>query len=371
MRNLLDIDYKPFLDRLAYVPGGVSVTVKTYACNEIQLRLGRARQTTYRKDSKVAAPAMRAKRDSALVFNAISQTCMETGEIKGETRRRRFTSHAKHFIREAGAVLEQTYGKDIYFITLTLPGSSVNAVEAFAAYDKHLRNAFLQNFRKLFGKVIRDKRRSLDYVCVSELQKRGAIHFHIALGLPSLRFAKLVKRLYRQWWLKLLEKYSKKSGADLFKRGDGTSVPRTTRHLHLDCSRVRKSVAGYLAKYLSKSQTKSASGAINDPSRYWSVSSALRERAITARRSETFRETSWQEAKETIENSAQVLREQGVEWREMRNPYNGDFLGFVAYPSKQLVGWYYEWARELCRASVRIQLPNAARVHVSEWLYEG
>jgi hypothetical protein len=286
-------------------------------------------------------------RDGTLVFSRISQTNVVTGEVEGVTRQRKFGARARHKVREAGAVLERDYGKRIWFLTLTLPGSTVRAIEAYAKYDKEIKNAYLQNFRKLWRRLFPGSPCSLDYLCVSELQKRGAIHLHLAIGWCSDRFAKMVQRCYRGWWHKILLKYSEISAVDLFERDSGGSWKDNPNRLRVECQQVRKRVGSYLAKYLSKSASKLDLAAINSPSRWWNISSSLSKKVLGARVQVSRLYLARDEAWHALEKISHVLRSAGLEPRQMINPFCNQFLGYVFFVDEDKKAWFWEWAQLL------------------------
>lgn len=342
--------------RKPFVSGVVSV--KTFATNEVQVRLCGNVMSWNKKDSNAAALLSQARSRERLVLCRKSQTNPETGEVIDLPRVRKFNRSARHFIREAGAVLEQRYDREVLFITLTLPGSTPEAIRAFALYDGKIKNAFLQNIRKVHARVCDSDSTPIDYVCVSELQDRGAIHFHIAVGITNKRFGRLVTRLVRSWWFKLLEKYSKKSGTDLFGRAIGGTWAGERSVLRVQCSKVYKSVKCYLAKYLSKARSKSGDGEWDDPSRWWSVSTSLRSRVFKERKVETFQEEGWQAAKEALEKAAAIVAAAGYECNPMYNPWTKEPIGVILFPPDNMKEHIYDWFKLLLRRSHSLPSPT-------------
>jgi hypothetical protein len=336
---------------------GASVVVKTFATNEIQIRLAGGQGSIAKKPVWLQSPAKRVRGDDALDLCEISQTDLETGEIYGKSRNRLFTTYGRHTLREAGAELETWYGKRVYFITLTLPGDTPQAIEALAKFDKEIRNAFLQTIRTVFKRVCTSPRQTLDYVLVSELQERGAIHLHFAVGLPNERFAKIVKVRYRHWWHQLLEIYSEKSGADLFTDMDGKSWRGLPNRFLVDCSLVHKSIRNYLSKYLSKNASKFAQGTVNSPSRWWSISCALRKKVEAKRLKSASRKATWKEAQEAVEKASEVLRQNGVEVKPMFCRWTGLPLGVIFFPPEEKKMWFYEWCKLLVSTKLSVEVP--------------
>lgn len=339
--------YSPFLRLARSVPPGGQVLVKTFACNEVQVRIQHGIAALLRNDIHKETRHSAKRGKGSLVLCRKSQTFPETGEVVELPRERTFTRHARHMLRECGAVLEQRYSKQVAVITLTLPGSTKEAVREFATYDKQIKNAFLQNVRKLFAQMFPCGKHRLDYCLVSELQERGAIHFHLAIGLPSEHFGRALSILYRRWWSKLIRWYSRVSGVNLaYSVKDGDLRFKVSRWF-LECARVKKSVANYLAKYVSKAKSKQMLPEIDCPSRWWQVSRSMRASALGARSVETLQVESWERARTIVENVARVLLDNGVKFERMVNKFTGEPLGIVFFPEKEVQWWHYEWCRML------------------------
>lgn len=250
------------------------------------------------------------------------------------------------------------FGKNVHFITLTLPGSTREAIESLAQYDKDIKNAFLQNIRKLHAKTCNVTKEPLHYVCISELQRRGAIHFHLAVGWSNKRFARLLQRCCRSWWIKLLGVYSDKTGVDWFLNPEKGSWRGNSRVVRVQCKKVRKSVRGYMAKYLSKARSKGEGEDFDDPSRWWSVSIATRKVVLKHRQSHDFSFRTWDDARQAVEKAAFVLKKEGYDVRPMYNPGTKEPIGVVVMVCDDLKGLVFEWFVQLLIRIDSIQIPD-------------
>ena len=335
------------------LPFGGLVTVKTSATNEIQVRVANNIASLHRRDMHKAATGRRKPGAGSLVLCAISQTDLETGEIVGTPRSRRFTTQARHKIREGGAILHKDHALRIYFLTLTLPGQNIAAIEKLAELDGEIKNAYLQNFRKLWSKLFPGRPFQADYCVVSELQDNGTIHFHIAIAWHNERFRKLIKRCYRYWWWKLMQHYSIKTGTNMLLCPDGYSLWSKPGEMLVECEQVEKSVEGYLSKYLSKCVSKEQQHRVNTPSRWWSISSSLRKKLMKERLGESFVRETFDDALEQVESVASLAKEEGLEVLPMVNKFTGIPLGFVVFCSQEKKGWHFEWFKELVRHAVK------------------
>jgi hypothetical protein len=202
----------------------------------------------------------------------------EKGEGKvgyGAVGKSNFSKYARRKILHAGAVLDSDYQpSDCLFLTLTLPGSTPEALTAIAAWSGYL----IHRLKAWVNKFLPGR----EEIWVWERQKRGALHLHWSFVCLSKEVEERIRRGLKGEWIRLLESVSDRSGVDLFRksqeythRGKGVAV--------VQVERVRKSVAGYLAKYLSKESFR-ASGfgdggsILVAPSRWYGISKALHKK---------------------------------------------------------------------------------------------
>lgn len=219
-----------------------------------------------------------------------------------------FTRNAKQKILEAGAVVDKHVGKHgSYELTLTIPGSGAVVYDVVARWSGYIVNRMLQVVRRLEAKGY-----PIHWFFVWEHQKRGALHQHWCIAIkdePML--TDYVCRLLKAKWFELLAELSDKTGVDLFRRkgfsGSWRDKPEVWQS---SVNPVRKSVAAYFSKYMSKNlETSSYNKARKQyrdsrrgtpeagvegarllslcPSRYWGCSSSVR--ALTKQYSVTTR----------------------------------------------------------------------------------
>lgn len=219
----------------------------------------------------------------------------------------KLSTNAKHKIIENCTVMDRLYGDNQYLITLTVPGNTQEIKKAIADYSPYIDNSLYQ--------VIRDLRKrqgyEIDYVGVWEHHKSGKLHKHIVIGSNDLdnQQLRIVSKAIGDQWERILDnmgtgKYIKRgnySGClpviDMYQRS-ADDIKKTYSNIsswkdHKDTlreienkdggkvfvniQRVRKSVARYLAKYLSKSQGKlSKKDQVFNPVRWWQSSQNLK-----------------------------------------------------------------------------------------------
>lgn len=194
----------------------------------------------------------------------------------------RFTRNARHRLLEGGAITEEKRrgGATGVFVTFTLPGSHRPAYDVFARCSGYVANLLCQ--------CIRDHQWAEDYFWVYERQKRGALHLHLFIGLkPGVEWDCYKQPLYNVWYA-ALDRISVEGGVDLFRHSDGDYCT-VSQYWRYDYQVVRKSIAGYLSKYVSKD----AQGGFSEepqehdarvfPRRWWYMSRGL-TRQINERR---------------------------------------------------------------------------------------
>lgn len=194
------------------------------------------------------------------------------GTCRRGTRRR---------VQRLGGVIDELHedlGLERVFITLTCPGSSRRAVEAFSAWTGYILNG-LNDW--LYRKQVRAFGVQEFYrLHVWELQKRGAEHVHyVCLLSPSVE--EKVKKELREWYLRVLGRVSRLSGVDIFEREDGRgSWKDRPEVLQIKVERVVQSVSAYLSKYLNKTMHPrgrfSSMKSIARPARLWGASRCLK-----------------------------------------------------------------------------------------------
>lgn len=192
-----------------------------------------------------------------------------------------FTRRGREAVREAGGALEKSgyLPETFVFATLTLPGGSDKACEAFARLTRENLNHLKQ--------WLRDQGL---YLTINswEWQKRGALHLHLIVVVPDqLQRQRLIETI-QQKWFDILDKAERKYGVNLYEKKDGTSWHRHSKAVTEHCckiiqceSRPGSSPVAYLSKYLSKSTVPHKITQFNCkkyyPSSWWSISKEVRK----------------------------------------------------------------------------------------------
>jgi hypothetical protein len=178
--------------------------------------------------------------------------------------------NARRSLLRAGGALEKSAPTDeVLFLTGTLPGSTEDAFRAIAAYSGYIVNS-------LKAWVSTYARQKLDFY-VWEYQKRGALHLHYAVHIPDGNSRRYIIDSFHAWWVECLHRVSELGKCDLFRKNAAYSHISDTSKVRAVAEVCRKSVARYLAKYLSKSVApKRGVARAFTPSRWWGVSRPLK-----------------------------------------------------------------------------------------------
>lgn len=220
----------------------------------------------------------------------------------GETAPRKFTSKQARLLREGGAVLEYLGRKNTRFVTLTLPGSTFEALDALERHNAEAANAFNQYLRRHLGTG------TALYEYCWEYQQRGALHLHYAIYVPENLEHKFSQEAIRKVWRQILINISRKSGVDLFAIAGGGTWRFVPYFPRVDVQACRKSVGAYLAKYTSKKAREKANSKQSGPAKWSNVSRALRELAAQRRQTVSVVVASKEEARALISAAAKQLR---------------------------------------------------------------
>ena len=152
-------------------------------------------------------------------------------------------------ISDTVAAIEKEYGKEnTRFVTLTLPASTPEAFETFARWSAWIVDILNKRLTRFLGA---DHAR----VWIWEYQKRGALHSHLYIG-KSKGIDSLDDLIFRSWWVDILGNLSDKTGVDLFRKNESHTWRDDPSKVRVEVAKVRKSVSAYLAKYMSKSESK-------------------------------------------------------------------------------------------------------------------
>jgi hypothetical protein len=182
-----------------------------------------------------------------------------------------FTLYGRRKLLRAGAALDCSSDspQDVIFLTGTLPGSTYECKKAIAdwsAYAVNLLQAWI---------AIRVPQKLAIYCW--EFQKRGALHIHYAVHCPDRVKGEYIRTNWKAQWGRIIDAIGQKAGVDMWRKNANFTHANDKSVLQADAQWCTKSIANYLAKYVSKSQQQYKDNHWKDckPSRYWGVSRPL------------------------------------------------------------------------------------------------
>ena len=221
---------------------------------------------------------VRSHLDITSKFQRAGKTGSEVERIRStRPRPTAFGRNARHTILEGGAVTERwsSIPSKSAFVTLTLPGSTSDAYRTLAQWSGYVCNRLTQWLRRHYPDVL--------WFYVWELQSRGALHLHICLSSQRRNEAMDAGRCIADRWHKVLEDVGSNTGVCLFTHERG-NVCTAKQYWQCTVERVRKSVAAYVSKYVTKTIAKKENdGSLGRvvqeycPRRWWGMSSKLRK----------------------------------------------------------------------------------------------
>lgn len=195
----------------------------------------------------------------------------------------KFNKHGRKKILEAGGAIEKA-GKqdDCLLVTVTIPGGGARVYDAVSRWSGYIANRMTQTLRNANRN---DKcKDDCGYFYVWELQKRGALHLHWCLIGYDYETAEKLKDA----WYQALRDVGAKENLNCFKSESGRNWSNSPDTWQWDIQEVKKSVAGYFAKYASKTALGSkdakprkkgfdpASSLSVSPGRWYSISKSVR-----------------------------------------------------------------------------------------------
>jgi hypothetical protein len=187
-----------------------------------------------------------------------------------------FGKNGRHRLLEAGAIMDGLYGKNVCEVTCTIPGSTRESFRTVSQYSGWIMNRLTQ--------IVRRSKHNPAWFYVWELQKRGALHLHFAIGCSELPDAIRLAQEIEFKWFELLLELKDKCDVDVFRKSDRWTWRNVPEKWQSHVLPIRKSVAAYFSKYTGKQ-----SGVVNSvnksfcPARWWGSSQSIKQGIEDAR----------------------------------------------------------------------------------------
>lgn len=267
-----------------------------------------------------------------------SKICVRRGGWGVPASKTSFGNNARRRLLRGGGALEHLgfgVGK-VAFFTGTLPGGTEVAKKALAAWSGYICNRLTQWFRRhdiaFWGYVW-------------EWQKRLALHIHMFAAFEDVARLQTMIDEFRSFWIKVLDDVCDRSGVDLFARAEGGRWDRF-KDMQTFRSRgewVKKNVAGYLTKYVSKnvavksSQDKRFDAIPADyyPARWWGMSGDLKK-AISDLTFSASNNLAYEQELEMALDIQEHLKPLANAQYYYTDKYHPDNVTFISYVSSEI-----------------------------------
>ena len=271
------------------------VVIKAYPSNEINIRyqprVGKYKDSTQdRENKRLALLVQNGQKEPAK--RCLLETKEDLKKSQESTKRgwgelpvaRVFNKRSQKFVIRSLSAIEAKFGKEsMRFLTLTLPGSTDAAMGIMSRYSAYIVNRLNTFITRRLGEYAKYR------VNVWEKQKRGALHLHAVVCSKNQESLEKVDRDFKGFCFRLFHDLSKMTGVDMFGRTDGTTWKDNIEVLRCHSEKIRKSVARYMSKYMSKKDSKTQDVSGVNKSEYYPATWAswgrgarqvLRERTI-------------------------------------------------------------------------------------------
>lgn len=182
-----------------------------------------------------------------------------------------FSAYARKMLARAGGVFSSPEDGRVVFLTGTLPGGTVSAMEALARYSSWVVHQLVTVIPRCAGILPSE----CQFMWVWELQERGALHWHGVFQFPDRDRAEIVIARFKDIWCGLIDSISAKTGIDMAERWDGGTHAGNYEVWRVDAQFAEKSPSRYLAKYLSKDASKVVGENFFFPTRWYGCSRSI------------------------------------------------------------------------------------------------
>ena len=181
-----------------------------------------------------------------------------------------FNKNSRHRLLEAGSIMDELFGRNVCEVTCTIPGSTTEALRTVSMYSGWIMNRLTQ--------IVRDCKSNPAWFYVWELQKRGALHLHFAIGCSNLPDAVRLAQEIEFKWFELLLELKDKCDVDIFRKNAKWTWRDKPQSWQSHVLPVYKSVAAYFSKYVAKQSNNCARNYKKFyPARWWGSSKSIKE----------------------------------------------------------------------------------------------
>lgn len=238
-------------------------------------------------------------------------------------RDKRFTKYGSKSCKEGAAVIEKEFGRQCLFLTGTVPGSGLEVVRTIAAYSSYIVSRVNQ--------WLRNNAEDVHFVWVWEYQKRGALHNHVLVAATSRQQLASITERWHSFWIRLLKQVSRRARVDVFARDEDHSWWYQPEVVRTEAEWVKKSVARYISKYISKRACKVNNELFYNPAAWWGMSQNLRVKVQAARVRIETRGFNWDGVRFAFESLAASVIATASSVFRVSNPVYVCDVGLIAF----------------------------------------
>lgn len=184
---------------------------------------------------------------------------------------RSFSLYARRMLARAGGCFAPASEGRLVFLTGTLPGGTQDAMRSIAKWSSWVVHEVLSRLFRAIGV----KQSEVLWEWVWEYQKRGALHWHMAVELPTVGQAQRCLSKFRSVWCAVLRGVDSRVDCDLFERAEGGTHRHDESVWRVDAQVAIASPSQYLSKYLSKDPLVEGGPNLFPPTRWYGCSRAL------------------------------------------------------------------------------------------------
>lgn len=192
--------------------------------------------------------------------------------------RRSMGADARRQALRLGALFAPAVEQRTLLLTGTLPGSTRAARRVFAENSSRMVKLLQDSIRSWCRiRAVTDWK----YLWVWELQKRGALHWHCVLELPTSELASEFADYWHQCWVTNLQNIGV-NNPEIFDRKGGGSWIDEPDVWQTDAQITEKDTGRYVSKYLSKDMHSKSDVPLEycPHGRWWGCSRALRDELV-------------------------------------------------------------------------------------------
>lgn len=242
--------------------------------------------------------------------------------------RKIFSRYARTAIGEASQVCEEWFGKQGVFLTWTFPGKG----EKIARMAAKCSGSIVAWLKQWVRDHVQGRHAEIG---VWELQRRGMLHFHMAVYADDIEGLQYLLDNMKTRWAVLLRRLAKETGVNFCQSSKVFSRLPEGPESQQDGDWIKTSLAQYLAKYVSKGSRSLASQSVYHPTRWWSVSRNVASEAKSRRVKFSLSGCNFAAYRTAFETLDALVCDFAHTGFKFQNPFQKDIPGLIGWISPE------------------------------------